>query len=180
MAERDCARAIVDAIDRHGGDTERLGAEIRSALTALVAQPDLLARGIPRAGNNVAFSQYLYFDGSLSILIYEVPKGQPIQAHDHGIWEALTVYRGRIHHVVYERIDDGAVPGVADLRVNDDRILNPGDFAIVAPPADIHSFAALDDGTYGITAVSGAYKSERHYYDPERKTCVVRAGPNPR
>ena len=75
--------------------------------TLLVAQPDLIERGIPRVGNNVAFSRYLYFDGDLSILLYAVPKDQPIPPHDHGIWETLTVYRGRVRHVLYERVDDG-------------------------------------------------------------------------
>jgi predicted metal-dependent enzyme (double-stranded beta helix superfamily) len=179
-AVRDCARAIADAIARHGDDTARLGTDIKRALAALIAQPDLLERGIPRVGNNVAFSRYLYFDGSLSILLYEVPKGQTIEAHDHGIWETLSVYRGRIRHIVYERADDAAVAGVADLRVKEDRILEPGDFAIVAPPADIHSFTALAEGTYGITVVSGAYKEDRHYYEPEQKTYVVRKGVNVR
>ena len=43
------------------------------------AEPDILDRGIETA-NNVAFSRYLYYDGELSILIYEVPKGRTIPA----------------------------------------------------------------------------------------------------
>ena len=177
---RDCASAITAAIDRHGSDTGALADEIRGALALLMRESDLLERGIAREGNNVAFSRYLYFDGELSILIYEVPKNRPIPPHDHGIWETLAVYRGRIRHVVYERCDDGGEPNVADLRVKDDRVLEQGDFAIVAPPADIHGFMALDDDTYGITVVNGAYKSERHYYDPDQKSYVVRQGRNVR
>ena len=130
--------------------------------------------------NFVAFSRYLYYDGELSILIYAVPKGRPIPAHDHGIWETLSVYRGRIDHIVYARTDDGSVPGVAKLRVEEEAVLGPGDFAIVTPPSDIHSFTALDDDTYGITVVNGAYKAERHYYDPVAGTYEVRAGRNRR
>jgi hypothetical protein len=81
---------------------------------------------------------------------------------------------------VYARADDGAVPGVAELRVESDAVLERGDFAIVSPPADIHSFTALDEGTYGITVVNGAYKTERHYYDPAARTYEVRAGRNVR
>jgi hypothetical protein len=62
----------------------------------------------------------------------------------------------------------------------DDRVLEPGDFAIVAPPADIHSFTALSDGTYGITVVNGPYKRDRHYYQPEKNTYVIRQGRNAR
>jgi hypothetical protein len=177
---RDCAQAIIAGIAEHGNDSAAIAPVIRSALAALIREPDLLERGIARQGNNVAFSRYLYYDGELSILIYEVPNGATIPAHDHGIWETLSVYRGRLRHVVYARADDGAVPGVAELRVQSDAVLERGDFAIVSPPADIHSFTALDEGTYGITVVNGAYKSERHYYDPAAGTYEVRTGRNVR
>jgi predicted metal-dependent enzyme (double-stranded beta helix superfamily) len=179
-AVRDCAQAILGAIAEHGNVSAAIAPTIRESLATLIQEPDLLERGIARQGNNVAFSRYLYYDGELSILIYEVPKGQPIPAHDHGIWETLSVYRGRLRHIVYARADDGRVPGVADLRVVDDSVLKSGDFAIVSPPADIHSFTALDEGTYGITVVHGAYKAERHYYDPAAGTYEVRAGRNVR
>ncbi|HEY2863237.1 MAG TPA: hypothetical protein VGK37_06435 [Casimicrobiaceae bacterium] len=177
---RDCAQQILAAIARHGTDSEELGAAIKASLQALIVRPDLLELGIPREGNNVAVSQYLYFDGELAIILFEVPNGKTIPPHDHGIWETLSVYRGRIKHVVYERADDGRVPGVAELRVKDDRVLERGDFAIVAPPADIHSFTALCDQTYGITVVCGTYKPDRHYYQPDQRTYVVRQGRNAR
>jgi predicted metal-dependent enzyme (double-stranded beta helix superfamily) len=177
---RNCAQAIVTAIARHGQDSAKLGAAIRASLQELMSRPDLLSLGVPREGNNVAVSYYLYFDGELSILLYQVPKGKTIPPHDHGIWETLSVYRGRMKHVVYERADDGLVPGTAELRVIDDRVLERGDFAIVAPPADIHSFSALCDDTYAITVVNGAYKPDRHYYQPDEKTYVVRPQRNAR
>ena len=179
-AVRDCAQAIHAAIARYGNHGAAIAPGIRAALATLIQEPDLLERGIARQGNNVAFSRYLYYDGELSILIYEVPKDRLIPAHDHGIWETLSVYRGRLTHVVYARTDDGKVPGVANLRVEQEAVLRPGDFAIVTPPADIHSFTALDEGTYGITVVNGAYKAERHYYDPVAGTYEVRAGRNVR
>jgi len=179
-AVRDCAQAILAAIAQHGNDGAAIAPRIRAALATLIQEPDLLDRGVERQGNNVAFSRYLYYDGELSILIYEVPKGRPIPPHDHGIWETLSVYRGRLRHTVYARTDDGSVPGVANLRVVEEAILGPGDFAIVTPPADIHGFTALDDPTYGITVVNGAYKAKRHYFDPVAGTCEVRAGRNVR
>jgi predicted metal-dependent enzyme (double-stranded beta helix superfamily) len=179
-AVRDCAQAILAAIAHHGNDGAAIAPRIRAALATLMQEPDLLERGVERQGNNVAFSRYLYYDGELSILIYEVPKGRPIPPHDHGIWETLSVYRGRLRHTVYARTDDGSVPGVANLRVEEEVILRPGDFAIVTPPADIHGFTALDEPTYGITVVNGAYKAKRHYFDPVAGTCEVRAGRNVR
>jgi predicted metal-dependent enzyme (double-stranded beta helix superfamily) len=177
---RNCAQAIVAAIAAHGQDSVQLGKAIKASLQVLMSRPDLLAQGIPREGNNVAVSYYLYFDGDLSILLFHIPKGKTIPPHDHGIWETLSVYRGRMKHVTYERADDGLVPGAAELRVTDDRVLERGDFAIVAPPADIHSFSALSDDTYAITVVNGTYKADRHYYQPDEKTYVVKPQRNAR
>jgi predicted metal-dependent enzyme (double-stranded beta helix superfamily) len=177
---RTCAGHIVAALRDHGQDSSALGEAIDAALRPLVAREDLLDAGAPRQGNNVAMSRYLYFDGELSILLYEVPKGQTIPAHDHGIWETITVYRGSMRHVVYERIDDRTRTGYAELRAIDDRVLQAHDFAIVAPPNDIHGFTAMSDGTYGITVVNGPYKDERHYYNPEDNSYVVKRQRNAR
>jgi predicted metal-dependent enzyme (double-stranded beta helix superfamily) len=177
---RDCAGEIAAAIDRHGGDPAKLGEALRGPIARLAQRPDLLELGAPRAGNNVDLSYYLYFDGQLSIILYRVPKGKTIPAHDHGIWETVSVYRGSMRHVVYERTDDGDTPGRAELRAIDDRVLEPGDLAIVSPPADIHSFTALDDDTYGITVVNGSYKPDRHYYQPETNTYTVKGQRNTR
>src|SRR5918912_4623123 len=116
-----CAAAVIDAVERHGQDSEALRRAIAAPFAALLNRPDLLTLGVQRAGNHVSFSQYLYYDSDLSILIYQLPKGKLIPAHDHGNWESMFVYRGRVKHTVYQRLDDGSVPGVADLRVVEDR-----------------------------------------------------------
>jgi predicted metal-dependent enzyme (double-stranded beta helix superfamily) len=177
---RDCAQAIAAAIADHRGDQAALGRDMDAALRRLMTRDDLIGLGAPREGNNVAMSRYLYFDGELSILLYEVPKGRTIPPHDHGTWETVSVYRGRMRHVVYARDDDGTKPGFAELRAIDDRVLLRHDFAIVAPPNDIHSFTALDEGTYGITVVNGPYKAERLYYNAEEKSYVVKRQRNAR
>lgn len=177
---RACAQQIVAAIARHGGHDEALRAAIEVPLRDLMRRQDLRELGIPRQGNNVAFSRYLYFDGELSILLFEVPKDKPVPPHDHGVWEGFCVYKGRVKHSVYRRGDDGSVEGFAELETIREDVMQPGDFAIVAPPADIHGFVALEDGTLGITVVNGSYKEERLYYQPERKTYVVKKPHNPR
>ena len=177
---RECAHSIIAAAGRADGSAAQLTEAMREPLSRLMARPDLLALGVPREGNNVAQSYYLYLDDQMSILLFQVPKGKVIPPHDHGIWESLFVYRGRIKHTVYERADDGAIPGVAELRVVDDRILERGEGAVVAPPADIHSFTALADDTYGLTVVNGSYKADRHYYQPEEKTYLIRPQRNAR
>ena len=176
---RDCAKALIDAVEEHGDDRNALIAAIKAPIAELAKRPDLLELGIPRQGNNVDFSQYLYFDGQLSILIFEVPKGKTIPAHDHGVWEAFCVYKGQVRHKIYMRVDDGSVDGYADLETVDDGAMTEGDVVIVAPPADIHSFTALQEGTLGLTVVNGAYSEQRRYYQPESNSYVVKKPSNP-
>lgn len=173
-AIRACATAVIDAVARFGNDTHAITAAIDAPFQALLARSDLLTIGVPRPGNHVAMSWYLYYDGDLSLLIYPLAKGKVIPAHDHGNWESMFVYRGAVKHTVYERIDDGTVAGHADLKIVDDRVLRPGDSAVIAPPADIHTFLATEEDTYAITVASGFYKEERCYFQPEAKTYFVK------
>lgn len=177
QAIRACATAVIDAVARFGADTQAITAAIDAPFQALLARPDLLSIGVPRPGNHVAMSWYLYYDGDLSLLIYPLVKDKVIPAHDHGNWESMFVYRGAVKHTVYQRIDDGSVAGYADLKLVEDRVLKPGDSAVIAPPADIHTFLATEDDTYAITVASGFYKEERCYFQPEAKTFFVK---NPR
>jgi predicted metal-dependent enzyme (double-stranded beta helix superfamily) len=177
---RECAQSIITGIDGAGNDSGKLGAAIREPMRRLMARSDLLMLGVAREGNNVAQSYYLYLDDLMSILLFQVPKGKVIQPHDHGIWESLFVYRGRIKHTIYTRTDDGSVPGVAALDIVEDRVIERGDGAVVAPPADIHGFTALADDTFGITVVNGRYKADRHYYQPDERTYLIRPQRNAR
>lgn len=178
MTVRECAEAVIAAQRGHDAGPAAFLAAIRQPIAALLERDDLRGMGIPRQGNNVDWSQYLYFDGDLSFLLFEVPEGGRIPPHDHGVWELFAVYRGRMRHTVYRRTDDGATEGYATLEATDDRVMRAGESAIVAPPADIHGFAALDGGAMGLTVVSGAYKPDRHYYDPDANSYVVRRAAN--
>lgn len=172
---RDCAQAIIGVIDRCGSDGARLLEGLRAPVTRLLQRPDLLTQGVKREGNHIDFSRYLYYDGQLSITLDNFPRGKRIPPHDHGVWELLAIYSGRVDHTVYERLDDGSVEGYADLKVVDDRVLEAKDLAIVALPAEIHAFTALTDDTFSVTIVGGHYKPDRYYFKPEEKSCVLRA-----
>ena len=173
-AIRACANAVLEAVASNGGDVHAIGEAISPAFQRLLQRSDLLGIGVPRPGNHVAMSWYLYYDADLSLLIYPLAKDKIIPAHDHGNWESMFVYRGAVEHTVYERSDDGSQPGRADLKVIDHRVMRPGDSAVVAPPADIHTFRATEDDTYAITVASGVYKEERCYFQPEAGTYFVK------
>jgi len=171
---RECALDIMSIVAKHKDDNAQLASALQAPLRRIVAQPDLLSLGVKRQGNHIENSKYLYYDGQLVITLDEFPKGKRIPPHDHGVWEALAVYKGSFEHTVYERKDDGSKEGYADLAVVDDRRLQQGDVAIVAQPAEIHTFVALEEGTYSVTVVGGHYADTRHYFKPEEKSYVVR------
>jgi len=172
---RDCAQALMAALVEHKKDQDKLRDSFHAAFQPLLKRDDLQLLGVPRKGNHIDNSQYLYYDGQMHLTLDQLPKGKIIPPHDHGTWEAMAIWRGRLKHTVFDRLDDRKTPGYADLKVVDDRVLTPGDLAMVIPPAEIHSFTAMDDETFAITIVGGHYKPQRHYYDPEKKSYVVRA-----
>ena len=175
---RDCAQMIIDAIVQSGDDYVALASALKDPIARLIKRDDLVSIGAPRPTNNVASSQYLYFDGELSILLFEVPVDKIIPPHDHGIWEAFCTYRGKVSHKTMRRIDDESVDGYAELETISEDTLGPGDLTIIAPPADIHSFTALEQGSLGLTIANGPYKQKRHYYQPENNTYFVKSQTN--
>ena len=173
IRECSCRLMAVTAQHQADGDRERLRSGLLEAVVPLLERPDLLRLGVKREANHIANSKHLY-DGQMSMTLDEFPNGKLIPPHDHGIWEAIIVCTGRLSHTVYERVDDGKVDGHAQLRVVEDRIFSPREIAMVVPPAEIHSFTALEERTFVITVVGGEYKPTRHYYNVENNTYQVR------
>ena len=170
---RELAQQVLRLVEEHGQDGPKLLEGLREPVQRLM-KADLASQGVKREGNHIDNSKYLYYDGQMSITFDHMPKGKVIPPHDHGVWELMAVYSGRLKHTVYDRQDDGRKEGYADLKVVDDRILERNDVAIVAPPSEIHSFTALTDDTISVTIVGGKYKTDRKYYNPAEKSYVVR------
>lgn len=171
---RELANEVQRLVAQHGEDGPKLLEGLREPLRKLM-QRDLAPLGVKREANHIDDSRYLYWDGEMSITFDHMPKGKFIPPHDHGVWELLAIYSGKLKHVVYDRRDDGSKEGYADLAIIDDRVLERGEAAIVAPPAEIHSFMAMTDDTRCITIVGGKYKPDRKYFNAAEKTYVVRA-----
>ena len=169
---RDLAEEARRLTSIHGSDGPRLLEALREPVSRILAS-DLSNLGVTRQGNHIDESRYLYYDGEMSITFDHLPEGKDIPPHDHGVWESLAIYSGRLRHTVYDRKDDGSKEGYAEIEPIDDRILECGEIAIVAPPAEIHSFTALTDDTWSVTVVGGRYKADRAYYKPETNSYVL-------
>ncbi len=178
---RESAHAVIAAVGRDNGDPDSLRAGLLDALKPFIERPDLFSLGVKRPGNHIDNSKYVYYDGELSITIDQLPQGLVVPPHDHGVWEALCLLKGQLRHIVYDRLDDGTVEGHAALKAIEDKIYLPGEMAMVMPPAEIHSFEALEAETFICTIVGGNYSPTRHYFDAAKDTYVVaQAGKQPK
>ena len=175
FTNRQCAHAILDLIATQPVNNTTFLEQLAQALRRLMARPDFQSLGVKRQSNHTGDgSRWLYYDGETSIVVDKLPVGRLVPAHDHGVWEAICVYQGRLSHTTYVRTDDESKQGYADLKVVDDRILTAGDAVMLAPPTEIHSFHAVEENTSFLTVMGGPYKQFRNYFNPAEKTVVVR------
>ncbi len=172
---RECASDILRAIEAHGTDQQKLSASLAKAGRKLMSRPDFFQLGAKYRANHIAEAKYLYYDGELVITTATLPDGKFIPPHDHGVWEAMITVTGKLRHTVYDRADDGSREGHAELVAVDDRVLGVGDIAMVMPPAEIHSFSAVDGDSQTLVIVGGPYKPIRTYYNLDKQTYAVSA-----
>jgi predicted metal-dependent enzyme (double-stranded beta helix superfamily) len=174
LTVRSCARAIADAMAEHEDDFPAFVEAAAPVCRRLMQRPDLLTLGFPIGTHDIPV-RLIYTDEDLTIILGHEPKDVAVAVHDHGIWEMLGLYNGRLEHHLYEREDDGSVPGVAELREIDARTLERGDVVVVPPPPhDVHGFTPLADLTYLVAVLPGWYRDVRRYFDPAAGTYIER------
>ena len=85
-------------------------------------------------------SQVLHTDDTgLTLVRSRFDPGEPTPIHSHGTWGIVGVYAGRDRHEAWRRVDGGAGPGHAVVELVEERVLGPGDVAVIPhPPQDIH------------------------------------------
>jgi 3-mercaptopropionate dioxygenase len=140
---------------------------IRPRFAELLADPDWLPEryqeGDPESGMGGGIGQWLLFragDRSLSLFALVVPSGSETPVHDHLAWGLVGLYRGTQD----EDIFDG------ELKLKEQRGLEPGDFyALIPPTDDIHRVRTTSPETsvsiHLLTNDTGCVW--RHAYDPD-------------
>lgn len=110
-------------------------------------------------------------DHSLTIMAVSwLPKrGAP--PHDHGTWAVLAGVEGVERNALYERIDDRATPGFAELRKVTEKAVGPGEVLCMAA-GSIH---AVSNDSGSITLSLHIYGRNlqhvrRSKFDPEKRT----------
>ena len=167
-------KAVLDA----QGASDAALAQLSDLMRALVRSPVVEQLHDELAGNihHGRQSGPLYTDASGLTLVrgrFEPDALTPI--HNHGSWGIIGVYRGRDRYQVWRRLDAGHGPGPARVELVEERVLEPGDVAILPPPPqDIHAQQGLDGAPVYEFVLFGKNTMvlPRLYFDPGSGTAV--------
>lgn len=172
-------------VDAFIGDVKRILAEdgenftaferIKEQMQVLVRNPEYQEIDENTEAGNIHTgrqSRPLYEDDTGLVLVrarFGPEKMTPI--HNHFSWGVIGILKGRDQYQIWERLDDGDGPGHAEIRMVEEKILEPGDAVILPPPPqDIHAQQGYgDESTYEFVLFGkNAMKSPRLYFYPEK------------
>jgi 3-mercaptopropionate dioxygenase len=179
-------RALIDEVRRVSetiaANAVRVDA-LRPAFARLLAAegwlPDVFAQPDVRSGMGGGIGQYALYraeDGSLCLFSLVVPQGVSTPVHDHLAWGLVGVYRGTQLDTTYERLDDGADPERATLRVATQQTVGSGEFYTLLPPdGDIHYVKTVSpEASVSIHLLANDTACVwRHKFNPEAGTVTA-------
>ena len=148
--------------------------EIRRHVENLLANPTLLHDYL---GNPVPYRSQttIGYDAEtdVHVLVHGREKGGKSAPHDHGpCWVVYGQYKHHTDMTRWKRLDNGNTAGHAELTVQKQFRLNPGEAAAFAK-GDIHSIA-YDDDTFFIRVTGGNVESkETNRFDVAKQTVEV-------
>lgn len=110
-------------------------------------------------------------DHSLTVMAVSWLPNRGAPPHDHGTWAVLAGVDGVERNALYERMDDRATPGYAELRKVTEKAVGPGEVLCMAA-GSIHSVS----NDCGRTSLSlhiygrNLQHVRRSKFDPEKRT----------
>ncbi len=113
-------------------------------------------------------------DHSLTIFSLVIPPGSSTPIYDHQSWGLVGLYKGKQEKTVYQRVDQGNIPGHAQLEVVAVQQLKAGDiYQLLPADNDIHTVKTTTQfaPSISIHVLSNDMGcSWRHKYNPEAES----------
>jgi predicted metal-dependent enzyme (double-stranded beta helix superfamily) len=164
----------MEILAQHGPTDEGLRA-VGERLRRLARQPGIIREehlASLHGSGSTATILHEGQDGSCALMLARFPAEAPTPVHNHNSWGVVCVVQGRDRYLRWERLDNGAVPERAELRLADERELAAGDVVFFhGPPHDIHSQQGIDDAAWELVFFGKNPNSQpRAYFDPEAGT----------
>jgi predicted metal-dependent enzyme (double-stranded beta helix superfamily) len=147
-AEVASAIAEVKAILGEGRMERPAMEQVLGVLKNLAAKPELWpAADFPAPGEDTRQARYLITedpDQSFALYLNTMLPGRKIPPHNHTTWACIAGIEGEEHNRRWDRVDDGSVPGYAELRLHELVVVAAGS-GIAMLPDDIHSVDIVGD-----------------------------------
>jgi predicted metal-dependent enzyme (double-stranded beta helix superfamily) len=160
-----------EAVDKYGM-SETAFSSIKRALRDLATMHALLEQvDMHRLHDSGAAATLLATEGfeGITLVLARFASDAPTPIHDHGTWGVACVVSGQDRYVHWERLDSGQDPDHAQIRVQYERVLGPGETVDWRePPHDIHSQQGVGGDAWELVLFGrNALRLPRHYFDPD-------------
>jgi predicted metal-dependent enzyme (double-stranded beta helix superfamily) len=115
-----------------------------------------------------ATATLLASDGPESLTLMLARFTTPTSVHDHGSWGVACVVQGRDRYQQWERLDDGSDATHAEVRMQTEQDLGPGDVVTWSgPPHDLHAQQGVDGPAWELVLFGrNVTQLPRRYFDP--------------
>jgi predicted metal-dependent enzyme (double-stranded beta helix superfamily) len=147
------SRAVAMAVarareaEREEGVSQAALGRIKQGLLDLAAEKHLFPfSDFPpsKSGDSILYRLSEDQDHRFALYLSSAWPGKGTVPHNHTTWAVIVAIAGEEHNRLYERVDDGSVPGRGEVRQTSAFVVRPGT-GISFLPDEIHSIHVMGD-----------------------------------